>query len=195
MASYQILVVDNFDSFVYNIVQYLEELGAHCSVMKNDEIVLKSIATYDGVLISPGPGAPESAGASIEVILECARLEKPMLGVCLGVQTLAVAFGGRVDQAPELIHGRTSEIFHEESRLFLEEILLLFFHASLYFFFAVKQAAAPIQSLHKLRRRLCCLGIQKVIQSTRVTLKLLGDGSNPVQNTVAHMVITASECR
>ena len=120
MASYQILVVDNFDSFVYNIVQYLEELGAHCSVMKNDEIVLKSIATYDGVLISPGPGSPESAGASIEVVLECARLEKPMLGVCLGVQTLAVAFGGEVNQAPELIHGHTSEIFHEESRLFLE---------------------------------------------------------------------------
>jgi para-aminobenzoate synthetase component 2 len=120
VASYQILVVDNFDSFVYNIVQYLEELGAHCSVMKNDEIVLKSIATYDGVLISPGPGSPESAGASIEVILECARLEMPMLGVCLGLQTLAVAYGGEVDQAPELIHGRTSEIFHEESRLFLD---------------------------------------------------------------------------
>ena len=120
MSSYRILVVDNFDSFVYNIVQYLEELGAHCSVMKNDEITLQSISTYDGVLISPGPGSPESAGASIEVIRECARLEMPMLGVCLGVQTLAVAFGGEVNQAPELIHGHTSVIFHEESRLFLE---------------------------------------------------------------------------
>ena len=118
MASYQILVVDNFDSFVYNIVQYLEELGAHCTVKKNDEIVLKSIATYDGVLISPGPGSPESAGTSIEVVLECARLEIPMLGVCLGLQTLAVAYGGEVDQAPELLHGRTSEIFHRSSALF-----------------------------------------------------------------------------
>ncbi|MCX6451468.1 MAG: gamma-glutamyl-gamma-aminobutyrate hydrolase family protein [Actinobacteria bacterium] len=118
MSSYRILVVDNFDSFVYNIVQYLEELGAHCSVMKNDEISLKSISTYDGVLISPGPGSPESAGASIEVVLECARLEIPMLGVCLGLQTLAVAYGGEVDQAPELLHGRTSEIFHRSSALF-----------------------------------------------------------------------------
>ncbi|TRZ97387.1 MAG: anthranilate synthase component II [Nitrospiraceae bacterium] len=119
MSSFQILVVDNFDSFVYNIVQYLEELGAHCTTMKNDEVPSNSVGNYDGVLISPGPGSPESAGASIEIVLECARLKVPMFGVCLGMQTLAVAYGGEVNQAAELIHGHTSNILHEESRLFL----------------------------------------------------------------------------
>lgn len=120
MSNSHILVVDNFDSFVYNIVQYLEELGAQCDVQMNNEVVIDKLHEFDGILISPGPGSPESAGLSIEIIKEAARLKIPMLGVCLGLQTLAVAFGGEVNQAPELLHGRTSEIFHEKSALFSE---------------------------------------------------------------------------
>jgi para-aminobenzoate synthetase component 2 len=120
VSNYRILVVDNFDSFVYNIVQYLEELGAHCEVQMNNEVAIDKLHEFDGILISPGPGSPESAGLSIEIVQEAARLRIPMLGVCLGLQTLAVAFGGEVGQAPELLHGRTSEIFHEKSALFSE---------------------------------------------------------------------------
>jgi para-aminobenzoate synthetase component 2 len=98
-------------------VQYLEELGAQCDVQMNNEVVIDKLHEFDGILISPGPGSPESAGLSIEIIKEAARLKIPMLGVCLGLQTLAVAFGGEVNQAPELLHGRTSEIFHEKSAL------------------------------------------------------------------------------
>ena len=120
MSNPQVLVVDNFDSFVYNIVQYLEELGAKCTVQKNNEIEISQLSEFDGVLISPGPGSPENAGLCVEIIHECARLNIPMLGVCLGLQTLAIAYGGEVSQAPELLHGRTSEIFHSVSKLFLD---------------------------------------------------------------------------
>jgi len=116
----QVLVVDNFDSFVYNIVQYLEELGTKCTVQKNNEIEISQLSEFDGVLISPGPGSPENAGLCVEIIQECARLNIPMLGVCLGLQTLAIAYGGEVSQAPELLHGRTSEIFHSGSQLFID---------------------------------------------------------------------------
>ena len=115
----QVLVVDNFDSFVYNIVQYLEELGTKCTIQKNNEIEIAQLSEFDGVLISPGPGSPENAGLCVEIIQECARLNIPMLGVCLGLQTLAIAYGGEVSQAPELLHGRTSEIFHSGSQLFI----------------------------------------------------------------------------
>lgn len=120
MSNPQVLVVDNFDSFVYNIVQYLEEIGTKCTVQKNNEIEISQLSEFDGVLISPGPGSPENAGLCVEIIQECARLNIPMLGVCLGLQTLAIAYGGEVSQAPELLHGRTSEIFHSGSQLFID---------------------------------------------------------------------------
>jgi len=108
----RVLVVDNYDSFVYNLVQYLAQLGADCTVWRNDVVDLEKIAEFDGVLVSPGPGTPERAGQSIDVIKRCAAEQVPMLGVCLGHQALGVAFGATVDRAPELLHGKTSKVHH-----------------------------------------------------------------------------------
>ncbi|WP_330271761.1 aminodeoxychorismate/anthranilate synthase component II [Lentzea sp. NBC_00516] len=109
----RVLVVDNYDSFVYNLVQYLAQLGAECVVRRNDEVDLDEIDEVDGVLVSPGPGTPERAGASIDVIKKCADIGKPVFGVCLGHQAIGVVWGGTVDRAPELLHGKTSIVFHE----------------------------------------------------------------------------------
>jgi para-aminobenzoate synthetase component 2 len=106
----RVLVVDNYDSFVYNLVQYLAQLGADCTVWRNDVVDLDKIAEFDAVLVSPGPGTPESAGQSIDVVTRCATDRVPMLGVCLGHQALGVAFGATVDRAPELLHGKTSQV-------------------------------------------------------------------------------------
>jgi para-aminobenzoate synthetase component 2 len=111
----KILVVNNFDSFVFNLVDYLKRLSADCTVLNNGQIDLTQIKKYDGVLISPGPGTPEGAGASIKVVKKCAELRKPLLGVCLGHQAIGVAFGGIVERAPELLHGKTSEVTHNNS--------------------------------------------------------------------------------
>ena len=92
----RILVVDNYDSFVFNLVQYLQQLGAQCTVVRNDEIAPEESDNFDGVLISPGPGTPEEAGASIDIIKRCAEKETPLLGVCLGHQAIGVAFGATV---------------------------------------------------------------------------------------------------
>ena len=108
----QILVVDNYDSFVFNIVQYLAQLGAECTVFRNDAFSLAQSDDFDGVLISPGPGTPELAGLSVELVKHSARTGKPLLGVCLGHQAIAVAFGASVSRAPELLHGKTSQIIH-----------------------------------------------------------------------------------
>ncbi len=112
-----ILVVDNYDSFVYTIVGYLQQLGARCRVVRNDRIPLPEVpdvvSSVDGVLVSPGPGVPESAGISCAVIEACASLQTPMLGVCLGHQALGVVFGATVSRAPELLHGKTSLVYHE----------------------------------------------------------------------------------
>ncbi|WP_326567444.1 aminodeoxychorismate/anthranilate synthase component II [Amycolatopsis rhabdoformis] len=109
----RVLVVDNYDSFVYNLVQYLAQLGADCTVWRNDVVDLERVPEFDAVLVSPGPGTPERAGQSIEVIAKCAESSTPMLGVCLGHQALGVHFGATVDRAPELLHGKTSEVRHE----------------------------------------------------------------------------------
>lgn len=114
----RILVIDNYDSFVYTIVDYLRLLGARTEVVRNDVVDLASIADYDGVLVSPGPGAPAAAGQSIAAIAECARTGVPMLGVCLGHQALAELFGATVSHAPELMHGRTSIITHSDEGVF-----------------------------------------------------------------------------
>lgn len=112
MSARKILVIDNYDSFVFNLVQYLAQLGAVCTVVRNDEIEVSEADHYDGVLISPGPGTPERAGVSVEMVRYCALHKIPLLGVCLGHQAIAVAFGAIVSQAPELLHGKTSEVFH-----------------------------------------------------------------------------------
>src|SRR5918996_1290892 len=109
----RVLVVDNYDSFVYNLVQYLAQLGADVVVRRNDEVDLDELDDVDGVLVSPGPGTPERAGASIEVIRRSADRALPVLGVCLGHQAIGVAWGGVVERAPELLHGKTSLVHHE----------------------------------------------------------------------------------
>ena len=110
----RILVVDNYDSFVYTIVGYLEQLGAETVVVRNDAVPsLAERSAYDGVVISPGPGTPRAAGQSMDVIRDCAAARQPMLGVCLGHQALAEVFGATVTHAPELMHGKTSQVVHE----------------------------------------------------------------------------------
>ena len=107
----RILVVDNYDSFVYNLVQYLSQLGADCHVRRNDEVTAGESLGFDGVLLSPGPGTPEEAGVCIEVVRTCAGVV-PVFGVCLGLQAIAVAYGATVGRAPELLHGKTSLVRH-----------------------------------------------------------------------------------
>ena len=101
----RILVVDNYDSFVFTIVGYLQQLGAECEVVRNDAVAPGDGAEFDGVLVSPGPGTPEEAGVSMAMIEACGEREQPMLGVCLGHQALGVVFGATVGRAPELSTG------------------------------------------------------------------------------------------
>ena len=110
----KILVVDNYDSFVFNLVQYLQQLGAECTVVRNDAVAAEEASKYDGVLISPGPGTPEKAGISVEMIKYCAQHSIPLFGVCLGHQAIGVAFGATVSRAPELLHGKTSLVYHQQ---------------------------------------------------------------------------------
>ena len=118
----QILVVDNHDSFVHTLVGYLNELGASTEMIEADAIdedaAASVIAPYRGVLVSPGPGRPADAGASIAVIRAAADSGIPLLGVCLGHQAIGEAFGARVDHAPELMHGMTSSVHHDDSALY-----------------------------------------------------------------------------
>ncbi|MEY2672955.1 MAG: hypothetical protein RLZZ508_832 [Actinomycetota bacterium] len=109
----KVLVIDNYDSFVFNIVQYLAQLGADVTVKRNDEVELSEAKNYDGVLLSPGPGTPSDAGVCIDMVHYCAENKIPLFGVCLGHQAIAEAFGGVVSRAPELLHGKTSQVFHQ----------------------------------------------------------------------------------
>jgi para-aminobenzoate synthetase component 2 len=113
----RVLVVDNYDSFVYNLVQYLAQLGAEVIVRRNDAIEPAELAglDLDGVLISPGPGTPEQAGISVPMVTAAADRGLPVFGVCLGHQAIGVAFGAVVERAPELLHGKTSEVRHDGS--------------------------------------------------------------------------------
>ena len=115
----RILVVDNYDSFVFNLVQYLGQLGTRAVVWRNDDpnltgpdAVAAAAAEFDGILLSPGPGTPQRAGATMDLVTACAAAETPLLGVCLGHQTIGAAFGATVDRAPELLHGKTSVVHH-----------------------------------------------------------------------------------
>src|SRR5690606_164849 len=109
----RILVIDNYDSFVYNLVQYLGQLGADCEVRRNDEITVAGVERLrpDGVLLSPGPGTPERAGVCLDLV-EAYAGRVPILGVCLGHQVIGHAYGGTVDRARELLHGKTSQVTH-----------------------------------------------------------------------------------
>ncbi|MCF8605804.1 aminodeoxychorismate/anthranilate synthase component II [Gordonia sp. HY442] len=112
----RILVIDNYDSFVYNLVQYLGQLGVEAVVWRNDDDQLTDleavVADYDGILLSPGPGTPDRAGATEPIIPIAAAAGTPILGVCLGHQAIGEVFGARVGRAPELLHGKTSLVRH-----------------------------------------------------------------------------------
>ncbi|HNG30723.1 MAG TPA: aminodeoxychorismate/anthranilate synthase component II [Blastocatellia bacterium] len=114
-----ILVIDNYDSFTYNLVQYLGELGAEVKVVRNDEVGLEDIEQLapERILISPGPCTPDDAGVSLDVVRHFAG-KLPLLGVCLGHQAMGQAFGGNVIRAPYLMHGKTSQILHDGKGLF-----------------------------------------------------------------------------
>ena len=118
-----ILVVDNYDSFVYTLNGYLHQLGATTDVIRNDDVSLGEVkdlvARYDGILVSPGPGTPADAGISIEMVKEAVAQSVPLLGVCLGHQAIAEAFGATVAHAEELMHGKTSQVVHDDSTLFV----------------------------------------------------------------------------
>ncbi|MEO6988625.1 MAG: aminodeoxychorismate/anthranilate synthase component II [Aquihabitans sp.] len=115
----RVLVIDNYDSFVYNLVQYLGELGAEPIVRRHDAITLEDAVTLDpdGILISPGPGTPDNAGLSNEVIAHFTGL-RPVLGVCLGMQCIGQVFGAEIVRAPEIMHGKTSLIRHDSTGVF-----------------------------------------------------------------------------
>jgi len=123
----RIAMIDNYDSFTYNLVQYLAELGAQVDVVRNDAIGVDALLAGeaasdgtrpDGVVISPGPGEPSDAGISIATVRACAERGTPLLGVCLGHQSIGVAFGGRIVRARSIMHGKVSQISHDGRGVF-----------------------------------------------------------------------------
>jgi anthranilate synthase/aminodeoxychorismate synthase-like glutamine amidotransferase len=136
----RVLVIDNYDSFTYNLVQYLGELGAETDVVKNDQIEASAVASaaIDGLLVSPGPCTPNEAGVSLGAI---AAARVPVLGVCLGHQSIGQAFGGRVVRADRLMHGRTSPILHEGKGVFHD--LPSPFEATRYHSLLVERSSLP----------------------------------------------------
>lgn len=116
----RVVVIDNYDSFVYNLVQYLGELGAEPEVYRHDEIDLAGLAALnpDGLVISPGPGRPEDAGISSAAIKSLGEAGTPVLGVCLGHQCIGAVYGGSIERAPRVMHGKTSEIIHDGTGVF-----------------------------------------------------------------------------
>jgi para-aminobenzoate synthetase component 2 len=139
----KILVVDNYDSFVFNLVQYLQQLGAEVVVKRNDEVNAESINGFDGVLLSPGPGTPEDAGACIEIVNAAIEKHKPLLGVCLGHQAIGAALGGKVSRAPELLHGKTSQVQHNNEGVFKD--LKSPFRATRYHSLAIETESVPVE--------------------------------------------------
>ncbi len=120
----RILVIDNYDSFVFNLVQYLGQLGAEVEVWRNDDDRLadldSALAGFAGVLVSPGPGTPQRAGRSMDIVRRCGELRLPLLGVCLGHQAIGAVYGATVTRAPELLHGKTSSVAHEAAGVLSE---------------------------------------------------------------------------
>jgi anthranilate synthase component II len=142
-VSPRILVVDNYDSFTWNLVHYLSEIGAEVRVERNDALgAADALASgADGILISPGPGTPDEAGISLELVAACAAAGRPLLGVCLGHQAIGQHFGGRVARAPTPMHGKTSAVSHDGSGVFAG--LPSPFTATRYHSLAVASASVP----------------------------------------------------
>ena len=139
----RVLVIDNYDSFVYNLVQYLGQLDAEVVVRRNDEVGVDEFADLeiDGVLISPGPGTPADAGVSMAAVTACAEQGLPVFGVCLGHQAIGAVFGGTVSRAPELMHGKTSDVLHHGEGVLTG--LPSPFTATRYHSLAVEEATLP----------------------------------------------------
>ena len=135
-------MVDNYDSFVFNLVQYLQQLGATTEVLRNDEVTVDQVLAYDGVLLSPGPGTPTDAGACIDIV-KLAGGRVPIFGVCLGHQAIAEAFGATVSRAPELLHGKTSLVTHDGVGVF--EGIPSPFTATRYHSLAVEEPTVPAE--------------------------------------------------
>jgi len=120
VSAVRLAMIDNYDSFTYNLVQYLSELGADVDVVRNDVLSVPELEARapDGIVISPGPGVPDDAGISIDIVKSCARNGMPLLGVCLGHQAIGVAFGGKIVRARSIMHGKTSAIEHDAQGVF-----------------------------------------------------------------------------
>ena len=139
----KVLVVDNFDSFVYTLAGYLSELGADVTVERNDVADAAQITQWDAVLVSPGPGTPAEAGSSIDFVHAAIEHRVPLFGVCLGHQAIAEALGGVVSHAEELMHGKTSQVEHEATPLFAG--IPQPFTATRYHSLAVEDATVPTE--------------------------------------------------
>jgi para-aminobenzoate synthetase component 2 len=138
----RVVVIDNYDSFTYNLVQYVEALGGECDVRLNDRVTVEEIAESKpaGILLSPGPGNPDDAGVTLSVIQKLSG-KLPIFGVCLGHQAIGQAFGGNVIRAPELMHGKTSGILHDGRSIF--QGLPSPFEATRYHSLIVEEASFP----------------------------------------------------
>jgi anthranilate synthase/aminodeoxychorismate synthase-like glutamine amidotransferase len=141
----RVAMVDNYDSFTYNLVQYLSELGAAVDVVRNDAIGASDLLARkpDGVVISPGPGEPHDAGISIEVARLCARSATPLLGVCLGHQSIGVAFGAKIVRARSIMHGKVSPIEHDGKGVFRE--IASPFEATRYHSLVISEESCPAE--------------------------------------------------
>ena len=139
----RLLMIDNYDSFTYNLVQYLGELSASVEVFRNDAASVEQLleSAPEGVVISPGPGEPSGAGVSVEVVRACAERGLPLLGVCLGHQSIGVAFGGRIVRAPTIMHGKISSIEHDGRGIF--EGIPSPFEATRYHSLVIDRASLP----------------------------------------------------
>jgi anthranilate synthase/aminodeoxychorismate synthase-like glutamine amidotransferase len=144
----RVLVVDNYDSFVFNLVQYLGQLGVNAEVWRNDDARLAGDAEvgaaaeeFDGILLSPGPGTPERAGASIPLVRACAASKTPLLGVCLGHQAIGQAFGGKVIRNGRIVHGKSTPVHHRGAGLYAG--LSAPFEAGRYHSLVVERASLP----------------------------------------------------
>ena len=136
-------MIDNYDSFTYNLVQYLGELGAEVEVVRNDVETVKDLLARepDGIVISPGPGVPEDGGVSVDLVRAAAEAGTPLLGVCLGHQAIGVAFGGHIAQARSIMHGKTSPIEHDGKGVF--KGLEPRFEATRYHSLVIDEASCP----------------------------------------------------
>ena len=140
----KVLLIDNYDSFTYNLVQYLGELGAEVEVRRNDEVTTADVEyglRPEKIIISPGPGTPDEAGISLELVAACAEARRPLLGVCLGHQAIGQIFGGRVVRGPSPVHGKPAEICHDGRTIF--EGLEYRFPAARYHSLVVERESLP----------------------------------------------------